>query len=329
MQKRWNLFLLSLISLSPCGACAARRENELGPPPEFLFEPRMEAIASNCSDRKPGMKPAIGNRSFALKPGNEAPYAVTKKEEVTLTQKEVAALTVMSDPSSEVNVKGISGADWKLSFCATGEGDSESEAREALKRVLLERVGSTVLLRIPSQIGAPMCKGSLLVEAPKSAPLVIHASYGAVSVLDMSGPLRVAATHARAKILDVGGQVSVMAAVVDFAGSRGEADLSADAEINLKVTATRFNGRLMGRAQGPVRMLIPPGFTSSFEAVVSSPRDFVCRADFCAKVKHKRQNNLHIFRYAGEGSASQGPVLKLRSETAAVVIYGTDRLAKR
>ena len=226
-----------------------------------------------------------------------------------------------------VNVNGISGAYWKLSLCATGESVSESEAREELKEVLLERVGSAVLLRNP--IGTLKRKGSLLVEAPPDAPPVIHASNSAVNVLGVSGPVRVAASHARAKILNTSGQVSAMAVVVDFAGSRGEVDLSADAEINLKMTGARFSGRLMAWAQHSVRMLVPPCFTSSFRAIVNRPEDFVCQADFCGKVKLETQKYRHVFRYEGEDEASKDPVIRLRSEEATVVIYGTDRVGKR
>jgi hypothetical protein len=324
MGKHRSLFLLSLASLFACGACNARQKYEMEPPPEFLFEPKRAAVEAACSERNPGMKPPIG-----LRPGNQAPYARIRKEEIALTRNDVPALTVTSDPYNSVDVAGISGADWKLSFCATGEGDSESEAEENLSKIALERLGNSIVLKNPLQTRTMKRRGYLSVEAPQDVPLVIHASYSAVSIIDMKGPVKVAASHARAKLLNTSGEVSAMAQVVDFAASHGDVDLNADFEINLKMTATRFTGHLMASAQHSVRLLVPPGFKSSFRAAVNRADDFVCQADFCEKIKHEKQNNLHVFRYAGEDRESNGTVLELRSEEGAVVIYGMDRLAKK
>lgn len=329
MRKYRGLFLLSLIPLFTYEACDARRKYETEPPAEFLFEPKIEGIASRCSDRKPGM-PQIGSPVFELRPGDETPYAFTRKEEITLTQTDVPALTVTSDPNNSVNVAGISGADWKLSFCAIGGGNSETEAKENLSKVFLERLGNFVMLKNPLQIQTMKRKGSFLLEAPSDAPLVIHASYSAVSILDMKGPVRVAAPHARAKLLNTSGQVSAMAYDVDFAGSRGDVDLNAEAEINMKVTATRFAGHLTASAQRSVRLLVPQNFKSSLRAAVNRSDDFICKADFCDKIKHEKQNNLHIFKYTGEDGDGESirTILELRSEEGAVVIYGTNRVNK-
>jgi hypothetical protein len=75
----------------------------------------------------------------------------------------------------------------------------------------------------------------------------------AVEVRDMTGPVRIAATHARASILDTAGQVDATAGCVDFAGSCSRITLSAEAEINLKMTAPEFDGILLAWAQAPVK----------------------------------------------------------------------------
>jgi hypothetical protein len=151
---------------------------------------------------------------------------------------------------------------------------------------------------------------------------VIHASFTAVEIRDMAGPVRVTATHARAKILDTTGQVDASAFVIDFAGSRGRVNLSAEAEINLKMTAPRFDGTLMAWAQRPLRMRVPPGFITPFQALVNRPEDFVCRADFCSKVKKEKKNGLYVFTYIGDGGAAP-ELVHLRSEQATIVIDTT------
>ena len=150
--------------------------------------------------------------------------------------------------------------------------------------------------------------------------VVIHASYASVEVFDFAGSVRVAATHARARVLETTGQVDVTAAVIDFAGSRGRVTLSAEAEVNLKMTATQFDGILTAWAQRSVRLRIPSGFTTPITAVVNHPADFVYRTELASTVSYKRQGELYIFTVGMTDNASAGQVLHLRSEDAAVVI---------
>lgn len=128
-----------------------------------------------------------------------------------------------------------------------------------------------------------------------------------------------AATHGRAKILDTTGKVDATGFVVDFAGSRGTVILSAEAEVNMKLNTVRFNGALSAWAQRSVRVLVPLEFQTPFQAFVNRPEDFVCRTDFCSKVKHEKRGGLYVFTYVGDGRTPPEQV-HLRSEQAAVVI---------
>lgn len=185
--------------------------------------------------------------------------------------------------------------DWSIRFCSEGGGQTEAEARERLHQVSMTRLGGTISVNSAPLVESGYRRGSLVVDASVDAPVVIYAAYSAVQVRDIAGPLRVTATHARTTILDTTGRVDVSAFVVDFAGSRGMVNLNAEAEINLKMTASRFDGTLLAWAQHPVRLLVPPGFATPFQAVVNHPRDFVCRADFCSKVKQNNNNGLCIY----------------------------------
>ena len=71
-----------------------------------------------------------------------------------------------------------------------------------------------------------------------------------------------------------------------------------------------------------LRVLVPLGFATPIEAVVSHRADFVCRTEFASHVKQKRQGELYIFTYGINNGARSGAVLHLRSEEATVVIDG-------
>ena len=66
-------------------------------------------------------------------------------------------------------------------------------------------------------------------------------------------------------------------------------------------------------------MLVPPGFMTPFQAWVNRPQDFICRADFCAKVTRQKKNGLYVFTYPGDGD-TDSELMHLRSEQATVVI---------
>jgi hypothetical protein len=142
--------------------------------------------------------------------------------------------------------------------------------------------------------------GNLIVEAPCDAPITIHASFSAVEVRNMTGPVRVTAIHARAKLLNTAGNSGRHRFRCGFCGSRGTVILSAEAEINLKLTTASFQGTLTAWAQRPVRVLVPQAFQTPFQAVVNRAQDFVCRTEFSMNVKPEKKGGLYVFTYPGD-----------------------------
>jgi hypothetical protein len=281
---------------------------------EFLFE--QGPLDRPCEGRSPGQPLPAGARLVA---SGQPPYRRVRQEEFALSRTEVPALTITASRSQMVEVNGCGRGDWSLHFCAYGEGRSESEARDQLQAVSLVRRSGTVSLNGTGIHRARGAGGNLVVQAPDDAPTTVHASFAPVVVRNMIGPVRVTAIHARATLLNTRGEVEAAAFVVDFAASEGTVVLSAEAEINLKFTAVEFNGTLTAWAQFPVRVLVPAGFQTPFQAVVSRPQDFVCRTDFGGKVKHERNAKSYVFTYPGDGHTPPEHV-HLRSEHAAIVI---------
>jgi len=322
MRLRRTAFLASLAALFTSCAAKAPLKSDSQRVPDFLFERR--PFTFDCVDRSPEQSVRNeGNAGFIVSTRNQAPYLLTRSEELSLSSSEAPALTITADSSNMISVTGSDRRDWFMRYCARAEGNTGAEAREGLRQVSLAHLGSLVQInRAGPDDGHTM--SSFLVEAPAKAQTIIHASFSSVEVRDMNSPVRVTASHARARILDTTGQVDVNAFVIDFAGSRGKVALSAEAEINLKLTASRFEGTILAWAQRPVRVLVPEGFITPFQAMVNRPQDFICRADFCSKVKQERKNGLYVLTYTGDGGAAPENV-HLRSEQATVVIDNVAR----
>lgn len=287
-----------------------RGDYDRQPAPEFLF-------ARRPLRRWPPV--AVQPAEAVLVGDNQPAHRVTRHEERVLSRRDAPILTVTSDPYNSIAVVAGSGPDWKLSFWAEGGGHTKAEADQRLRTCLFSVTGTTVSLSRPHGFEGLDARSELLVEAPDDAGVVIHGSYAAVEVRDLAGPVRIAATHARATVLDTSGQVDVTAGVVDFAGSSGRVTLSAEAEINLKITAPEFAGTVQAWAQRSVRMLVPAGFDTPFKAIVGSGHDFVCRAGFGSKVKQTRQGELYTYS-CGLNADGTRALVHLRSEASTVVI---------
>jgi hypothetical protein len=163
----------------------------------------------------------------------------------------------------------------------------------------------------------------LQIQAPEEAPITINREYAAMRVIGMHAPVHLSTTHARITLLDTTADVdaTVDSGIADFSGDRGRVRLHADWEINLDLTGQRFDGSLDANAAGPVRLLLPTGFASAFEATVRSKANFVCRADICNQVVLHKRNGEFVFIFGAAGS-----VLHFTSREGPVVIDNVSRL---
>lgn len=254
--------------------------------------------------------------------GNQSPFLLTEWHELRLPTSEVPALTLTAEPYHSVEVSGGDREEWKLRLRGEGEGETEAEARHRAQLPSLVRAGGMVSSGPTGSMGTDTyaVRATVFVDAPAAAPLVIHASNAPVELRDMTGPVRVTATRARAKLLNTSGRVDVVGSCIDVACARGTLDLSADAEINLKLLATRFGGTLRAEAQRSIRVLTPPGFQTPFRAVVARRADFICRADFASQIVEQKIGPAYYFTYEGDRSAAPPTVMHLHSRLSTVVM---------
>lgn len=304
--------LLAWLVVAKVFAANYMRSYERQAAPEFLFEQR--PFQFQCEDRPQPLPPGVHSW---VSTSNTAPYARTRAEALSIPLAETPALTIASEPVSTIRIAGENQDNWKLQFCAMGEGDSEQEARERLEQVSMSRTGSLVSLS-SSQAGKIGGHGNLLAEVPRDAPLTVH-TVGAIELRNMNGPVRVSAVGGRATILNTTGTVDADGEIVDFAGARGRVMLNSYSEIDIKLTGPRFLGSMSAYAQREVRVLVPHGFESPIEVMVNRKQDFVCRADFCSGMKPERDAGMYRFKYPGSREAAPDHIF-FRSDHSTVVI---------
>ena len=239
-------------------------------------------------------------------------YARSRSNTVDLPRYASPSLAIAAELGNLVEIDASTQDRWIVHYCATGKGNTPQEADGNLQKVSMERTGSLLTLNSPGAAGY----GHLLLEAPAGAPLIVH-SDDPVEIHDLSGPVRVSSLG-RAVILNTTGPVDVWAMAVDFAGSQGSVFLNTSQEIDFMITATRFQGSLGANAQHQVNAYFPPGFQTPVDVLVDRPKDFICRADFCSKMKKGRQEFLYRFTYGNaEGGSDR---IGIRSMDSQVVL---------
>lgn len=293
-------------------ACSSQNSRPLPAPFLFIFDER--PFRMDCADRPSPHPPGTPYVTFSPR----APYARTHLDTLNLPLNEVPALTIAAEPVNWLQIAGANQDHWTVQYCAEGEGNTIDEASGYLQKVSMQRTGSMLTLNNTDAHGLTGGKGHLLLTAPAGAPITVHS--GAVEIHDMTGPVRVSA-WGRATILNTTGRVDAFAQIVDFAGSQGPVTLNASWDIDIKLTATTFRGNLSANAQRRVQALFPPGFQTPIEIVVNRPKDFVCRADFCSKIKEDRVNFLYRFTYGNVEGASDH--IGMRSENSQVTLDTT------
>jgi hypothetical protein len=225
---------------------------------------------------------------------------------------------------SSLEVIGEQVESFSVQMCAEAGADTENDARSLLSEVKLTRCEKMISLSMPKFVQGWRSNASVQIQAPREAPITINGDYAAMRVIGMNASVHLSTTHARITLLDTTGDVDAKAAefgVIDFSGDRGNVRLDSAWEINLNFTGQKFDGSLDAKAAHPVRVLLPPGFASAFEAIVRHKTDFVCRADICDRVSSHKRDGKFVFAF-GSGDAA----LHFISQDGPVVIDSTDRL---
>jgi hypothetical protein len=314
MRHRGPFALLTIATLLGCTA-SPRRNAGMEPAALFLFA--RTHTPTPCESQA-----QTGTRLVVRSPNRPA-HSVLRAEQLSLSRAEVPALSMRVGPA-QLEVTGETTDNYSVQLCAEAGAASEKDAQALLEQVRLSRADKMVLLTGTQATAEWPSSAYVQVQAPQDAPIAIDGEYAAIRVMGMRAPVKLSTTHARITLIDTTGDVDAKAAefgVIDFSGERGHVRLDSAWEINLNFTGERFEGSLDAKAAQPVRVLLPPGFASSFEATVRRKTDFACRADLCDRVSVHKKDGKFVFTY-GSGE----PALHFTSENGLVLVDSTDRL---
>src|SRR5882724_5947552 len=190
--------------------------------------------------------------------------AVVRSEERTLTKAEAAVLQVRPHTNGGVQVTGWDNANYSVTACkaAAASGDAES----ILSQITMSIEGGRVSTKGPG--GDDDWTVYLLIRTPKSATVDMETTNGPLSFYDVDGKLT-----ARAK----NGPISLD-------GSKGNVRIHTEnGPITVELSGNTWSGAgLTADAKnGPMTLMVPSGYESSFVVEATNNGPVSCRARIC------------------------------------------------
>lgn len=218
-----------------------------------------------------------------------------------------ASLELIGAPCRQTFVEYESSADAK----------DEAQAVRLLRYVQIQHKNGRIRLINPRHRRGRSCHTEFFIIGPGERPVSVSGTYAAIRVADMRGGVDVNTTHARITLLNVTSIVNarVEEGMIDYSGQEGSVRLFAGWELNLDFILPHFKGQMEATAVGPVRVLLPEGFGTSFEASIAKDACFVCRADIATRITQREQEGRTIFRFGEEP-----PAIRLTSLKGPIVI---------
>lgn len=314
MRIRWSVVLLTIVPLLGCSA-SPRQKYGLEPAAASLFA--RDHTPTPCEQQN-----QTGPR-LVIRDSNYPAHNILRADHLAISRAELPVFSICVGPSL-LEIIGEPVDSYSVQMCAEAGAATESDARSLLDEVKLTRADNVISLSMPKFTKEQRFNAFVQVQAPPDAPITINGDYAAMQVIGMNAPVHLSTTHARITLLDTTGDVDAKAAefgVIDFSGDRGNVRLDSAWEINLNLTGQKFDGRMDATAAQAVRVLLPPGFKSGFEAIVQHKADVACRADVCARVSSHKRGGKFVFTF-GSGD----PALHFISQSGPVVIDSVDRL---
>ena len=217
----------------------------------------------------------------------------------------------------ELEVIGLLTPQTCLEMEAHAEGPDEKSCLRMLARIKMEAKANRVRLFNAPHSTNQHCQTQFSLLGPRERAVRVRGVYSAISVADLTNGADIETTQARITIENVRPFVKarVDQGIIDYSVHHGSATLFAGWNLNLKFEAQELMGNLEATSEGAVRVLIPRGFTSCFEADVARTAEFVCRAEIASQIVEHRKGKRTIYKF-GEGK----PAIRLKSLKGPVVI---------
>ncbi len=239
------------------------------------------------------------------------------EQRLSIPANSVSTLHVNAAKNGGIQVSGWDGDHYEVLACKTAAGETDAAAQQRLSQIKMVLNGD--------QLGVEGPQGEhwtafLLIHAPKSVNLDMHATNGPIEARDISGMLTVDTENGPLSLRNCSGQVRATAknGPIELVGTSGSATLNAtNGPVEVKVRGNAWTGgQVEARSEnGPIVLAVPEGFQSAFLAEASEHAPMSCAGTVCDQARKTWDDRTRRIEY-GSGS----PVLKISTENGPIAV---------
>jgi len=265
MPRRTFFFLISFSALLALGFTTARANRHRH---SVNISGSHRQPATDCSD----LRIRFDDRD-----------AVVRSEERTLTKSEAAVLRVNPHRNGGVQVVGWDKETYSVTACkaAAGSGD---EAERTLSQITMDIDHGKISMKGPGDENEWTVE--LLIRTPKSATIDLDTMNGPISLYDVDGKLTARATNGPISLKNFSGDAEITAVngPISVEGSKGSVRIRTEngpISVALEGKTWSGTGLTADAHNGPLTLMVPSGYESSFVVESTKYAPISCKASIC------------------------------------------------
>jgi hypothetical protein len=209
--------------------------------------------------------------------------AVVRSEERTLTKSEAAVLQIHPHSNGGVQVVGWDKDTYSVTACKAAAG-SVDEAEGILSQITMAVEKGRISTNGPGD--DEEWTVYLLVRAPKSSSIDVDTTNGPLSFYDVDGKLTARAKNGPISLKNFSGDAEITAlnGPISLDGSSGSVRIHTEnGPISVALEGKTWNGAGLSAdaKNGPVTLMVPNGYESSFVVESTNYAPVSCKASIC------------------------------------------------
>jgi hypothetical protein len=281
MPRRSFFFLISFSALAALGFTSARANRHHH---SVSISDGHKQPATDCSD----LRMRFDDRD-----------AVVRSEERTLTKSEAAVLQIHPHSNGGVQVVGWEKETYSVTACkaAAGSGDA---AEKILSQITMSIENGRISTSGPGD--EEDWTVYLLIRAPKSASIDLDTMNGPISLYDVDGKLTARAHNGPISLKNFSGDAEITAVngPISLEGSSGSVRIHTEnGPISVALRGKSWNGTGLSAdaKNGPLTLMVPNGYQSSFVVESTNYAPVSCKASICDSARKTWDDNHRRIEY--------------------------------
>ena len=213
--------------------------------------------------------------------------AVVRSEERTLTKSEAPVLQVHPHTNGGVQVVGWDKGNYSVTACKAAAGSS-GDAERVLSQISMSIENGRISTKGPGDEEAWTVE--LLIRAPKSATIDLDTMNGPISLYNVDGKLTARAKNGPISLKNFSGEADITAVngPISLDGSNGSVRIHTEnGPISVALSGKTWSGAgLTADAKnGPLTLMVPSGYQSSFVVESTNYAPVSCKASICSDAR--------------------------------------------